>query len=109
MRRRIEAFPSYLPHARLYLDDIEAITNVVVEEILQKLDNEVKTDPHKVASRASDIKIQYLLGKEQMDTISDLAEQGGSTTRLTVTVEGPRYVGCSLEIRGSDEPWLRLH
>jgi hypothetical protein len=98
MRRQLREFPTDLPHARLYLDDIETITQEITATILQHLQAD-----------AAEVNTIYEIGNDQMDAISDLSAQGGSTKQLVINITGPGYLGAYLDIDGSASPTLRLY
>jgi hypothetical protein len=114
MRRQIQELPTELPHASLYLDDLEAIAQVLTDEILEKLQAEADADPDKLPAVLEDgtpaIKIEtlYQIGHEEMDAIADLAEQGGSTKHFQMSVETPFYQNCSLHFDGTATSHLFL-
>jgi hypothetical protein len=97
MRRRIEVVPSALPHARLYLDDIESIEQIFKDSILKAIKAEATDNSRTVP----ELDTTYVMGREEMDSIDDLLEQGGSSTRFHFEVharESYRY--CLLSLNG---------
>jgi hypothetical protein len=81
----------------LYLDDIEAITQIFKDVISDSLKVKGANDP---ALPQFDTK--YEIGGEKMDSIEDLVEEGGSSTRLQleVRVRGS-FESCALIFRSS--------
>ena len=73
--KKIHEIPTELPHAHLYLDDIEEISKILLEG--------ASPEP---ATRHENAEIHYVVGDLQMDTIEDLREYGGSVTDLLVII-----------------------
>jgi hypothetical protein len=127
MRRHIQELPSDLPHARLYLDDIETVTRILSAAIaeaeaadidrLERAKNK-SLSGDKLAIQTSDrlpavlddVKVVYRIGQEEMDSIDDLLDQGGSVTNLQVRVFTPRipWNRCELDFSWASKPRLRL-
>jgi hypothetical protein len=68
---RIRRIPDELPHARLYLDDIEEISKILLES-------------HAAAEIGKKAKIVYSVGDVQMDSIDDLQTYGGSVANFEI-------------------------
>lgn len=91
---RIREIPSELPHAHLYLDD--------VEEICRLLKDAVSAKPEHPKNPS----VSFLVGEDLLiDSIEDLVAHGGSATKFTIGV-GP--YGAYLGINGSLPPNLGL-
>jgi hypothetical protein len=93
--RTIKTIPSELPHARLYLDDIEEISSILLEAaapLFAKLKEEAK--------------ICYAIGDTKMDSIKDLQTFGGDTSKLDIDFGS---WGPSLMFRFYAHPELQMH
>ncbi len=82
--QKIHELPGELPHARLFLDDIEEISKILLNAYTASL-----------AETRKEAKITYTIGDLRMDSIDDLQTLGGSTTdfRITVGEHGSAEVG----------------
>ena len=115
MRRQVQEVPSDLPHARLYLDDIEAITKVLLEEMSAKFKADIATAAGtKLLAGDNAAKFEprviYVLGQVEMDSIADLQEHGGSVVSLEVRIENSRfYQTCSFSFRRHRQPSVQLY
>jgi hypothetical protein len=89
--------PDTLPHAHLYLEDVQEITNILLEATAAVL-----TTFHEKA------KVAYRVGDLQTDSIDDLRTLGGSATDFQVSV-GSRSLYNSVQLRGHLEPQIRLY
>src|SRR6201981_3667316 len=89
--------PDTLPHAHLYLEDVQQITNILLEATAPVL-----TRFHEEA------KVVYRAGDLQMDSIDDLRALGGSATDFQVSV-GSRSLYNNVQLRGHLEPQIRLY
>ena len=89
--------PDTLPHAHLYLKDVQEITNILLEATAAVL-----TTFHEKA------KVVYRVGDLQTDSIDDLRTLGGSVTDFQVSV-GSRSLFNSVQLRGHLEPQIRLY
>lgn len=99
---KVITVPSDLPHARLYLEDIEEICLILLES--QKEDREGRyADPASEPPRA-----RFLMKGLSLDTTEDLKEYGGSATDLTIEV-GSRFGSCQLVFRFLLSPHLSLY
>jgi len=92
-----DKIPDTLPHAHLYLEDVQEITNILLEATAAVL-----TKFHEKA------KIVYRVGDLQTDSIDDLRTLGGSATDFQVSV-GSRSLFNSVQLRGHLEPQIRLY
>src|SRR5246127_69630 len=92
-----DKIPDTLPHAHLYLEDVEEITNILLEATAAVL-----TKFHEKA------KVVYRVGNLQTDSIDDLRTLGGSTTDFQVSV-GSRSLFNSVQLRSHLEPQIRLY
>lgn len=116
MRRRVEQFPTQLPFARLYLDDLEEIIGIFREAITKRFRDESATWNEPDREGQFEITVLYRTGNEEMDSVADLQEHGGSLADLTVTMQGEHTGGrffratCSLNLQGflSDAPSVSL-
>jgi len=89
--------PDTLPHAHLYLEDVQEITNILLEA----------TAP--VITRfCEEAKVVYRAGDSQMDSIDDLRTLGGSATDFQISV-GSRSLYNSVQFRRHLEPQIRLY
>jgi len=92
-----DKIPDTLPHAHLYLEDVQEITNILLEAtaaVLTKFREEAK--------------VVYRAGDLQMDSIDDLRALGGSATDFQVSV-GSRSLYNSVQLRRHLEPQIRLY
>jgi hypothetical protein len=89
--------PDTLPHAHLYLEDVQEITNILLEATAPVL-----------AKFHEKAKIVYRVGDLQTDSIDDLRTLGGSATDFQVSV-GSRSLYNSVQLRGHLEPQIRLY
>ena len=89
--------PETLPHAHLYLEDVEEIANILLEA----------TAPVLTRFR-EEAKVVYRAGDSQMDSIDDLRTQGGSATDFQISV-GSRSLYNSVQLRRYLEPQIRLY
>jgi hypothetical protein len=112
MRRQIHQVPTNLPHACLYLDDIETITGILGEAVSEAQ----TTRSAKVLAKgtvpvtSSDVKAVYRVGADEMDSIDDLLEQGGSLTNFELRVSGGdrSWPLCELVFNWFSKPRLHL-
>jgi len=91
--KRIRELPSELPHARLYLDDIEEISTLLAEAYTSaltalnaKYQAEYQLPANKKVVPDEAVKIVYRIGDSQMDSIDDLREHGGYATNFSLIV-----------------------
>jgi hypothetical protein len=99
---KVITVPTDLPHARLYLEDIEEICRILLE--FQGGERAGRyVDPASEAPRA-----RFLMEGLSLDTTEDLKEYGGSATDITVQV-GSGLAACQLEFRLLSSPVLRLY
>jgi hypothetical protein len=70
--RTIREIPSKLPHAHLYLDDIEEVSTILLAAAPASADQ--KEQP----------RIIYTIGDTELDSIADLQTRGGNTTNLRI-------------------------
>jgi len=93
----IRRLPDDLPHARLYLDDIEQISKILRRSFVDAIEAEAN---QKGASsdRKPEIAIVYRIDDSEMDSLEDLTAYSHSTTnfRLTVTCDDARYTEFSI-------------
>ncbi len=89
--------PDTLPHAHLYLEDVQEITNILLEA----------TAPVVTRFR-EEAKVVYRAGDWEMDSIDDLRTQGGSATDFQISV-GSRSLFNSVQLRRHLEPQIRLY
>jgi len=92
-----DKIPDTLPHAHLYLEDVQEITNILLEATAAVL-----TKFHEKA------KVVYRVGNLQTDSLDDLRTLGGSTTDFQVSV-GSRSLFNSVQLRAHLEPQIRLY
>lgn len=72
--RRIRAVPTNLPQARLYLEDVEEITQILRDNIA----------PDSVGQRAN---VLYEIGAETADSIGDLEQLGRAVKSMGISAE----------------------
>jgi len=89
--RTIQTVPTDLPHAKLYLDDLEEVTKILMEMSVPESE---KDEPI----------VTYKIGNKVMDSISDLHQQGGSTTSLEVNVRRRRWRDAELRFSNYSDP-----
>ena len=90
----IRKVPSSLPHARIYLDDLFEIENLLRDEFLKRFD-------------ASSISFEYAIDKSvAMTTHEELIEHGGYAAHFSLSVSGgSRYLGWAfLYFDGNSAP-----
>lgn len=108
MRHRTRAkAPSDLPHARLYLDDIEAIAQILTQAIVEATNESKKDD-----APAPEVKASYKIAdvEDEMDSVNDLLEHGGSVREFDAKWIAPvPYRSAGLKIRGESAPSLYLY
>jgi len=80
--------PDTLPHAHLYLEDVQEITNILLEA----------TAPVITRFR-EETKVVYRAGDWEMDSIDDLRTLGGSATDFQISV-GSRSLFNSVQLTG---------
>jgi hypothetical protein len=108
---KIIEVPSDLPHARVYLDDIEEIRRILYEALreereqsdIRRLDREDATD-----EEAEPITASFQMEGHRFDSIEDLREYGGSTTEITLNVSY-RYGNCEVAFRTLLAPRATLY
>jgi hypothetical protein len=95
--RRIQEVPRDLPHAHLYLDDLEQIAKILL-------------DAHKgpLAELKEAARITYSIGNSEMDSIDDLQVLGGSARKIKIKL-GDRYADVSLEFYRFIKPTIALY
>ena len=97
MRRQIQEVPKRLPHARLFLDDLETINNIMVEEMSEQFKADVARYAVPEVGEDSNVpatfepRITYLLGNIEMDSLDDLLQEGGSVTDLDIHFQTRSY------------------
>src|ERR1700720_2374004 len=89
--------PETLPHAHLYLEDVQEITNILLEA----------TAPVLTRFR-EEARVVYRAGDSQMDSIDDLRALGGSATDFQISV-GSRSLFNIVQLRRHLEPEIRLY
>jgi len=94
--RKIHELPNELPHARLYLDDIEEISKILLEACSASL-----------KKFGEELNIVYTIGDSQMDSIEDLQTRGGSTTALEIKVG--KWGSAGVHFRGILKPTIALY
>jgi hypothetical protein len=99
---KVISVPSDLPHARLYLDDIEEICRILLDALREERKGTYRDETAEAATA------RFLMKGLSLDTTEDLMEYGGSATDLTVKVGG-EYGGCQLEFRLLSHPRLSLY
>jgi hypothetical protein len=107
MRRQVQEVPQELPSAQLYLEDIETITDILIDEVRQAFEarlNELRTESTREDSLPQlQATIFYRTGGDEMDTVDDLVAQGRSVTDLEIEVNGR----CD-QLIFHDTWWLRI-
>ena len=97
---KIHAVPRDLPHARLYLDDIEEISGILLEVVAEaladsgrrresNLGSPAQSQAGKAATEAvtaRDLNVSYTIGDTRMDSVADLQTYGGSTSNFKIRV-----------------------
>src|SRR3981081_3622680 len=96
--QRIHTVPSDLPHARLYLDDLEEISRILVDALVSSSDEGLEQS-----------RVVYRVGDLRMDSIDDLQQRGGSAKELEMQVKVGPYRELGLRFSGMLEPSLRLY
>ena len=108
--RKKREFPDKLPHAHLYLDDVEEISKILLEAYETVL-----------GEHGEQAQIVYSVDDSEMDSIDDLKTRGGSTTHFQVTIGSVKtlkmrsepgmdfFYGDGLEVSGTSRPRTRLY
>jgi hypothetical protein len=93
---QIREFPNALPHAHLYLDDVEEISRILRDAL--------SADP----DRLNTVKpfVRFSTKDLQMDSLEDLAAHGGTTSDFGIEVGD---YGTSLRITSFIEPTIHLN
>jgi hypothetical protein len=92
----VRKIPSELPHAHLYLDDVEEICKILL-------------DTFKTLPGNSQPNIRFSVGDNlRTDSIEDLEERGGSATHFSIEV-GPRFSADDVNFRGFLNPEARFY
>lgn len=115
--KQIRELPRELPHALLFLDDIEEICRILTEAYATAVEasrarfafvaDEAKGAVEKVVAKAV-----YHIGNLRMDSIGDLIEYGRPATsfKLRITLEGDEdRHGPEFEIYSFLNPRLQLY
>jgi hypothetical protein len=98
--RKISEIPETLPFARLYLDDIEEVSTILLDAYAPYFN-----------ARNDEAVIVYNVGDSQMDTLDDLRTLGGSSSNFEMRITGGKLgfgSGASLTFHTSS-PTLRLY
>src|ERR1017187_4275894 len=93
---KIRQVPSDLPHAHLYLDDVEEICQVLIETY--------KKNPYPWAEEPT---IVFSTRDSQMESIEDLEKLGGSAKNFAITVTGGDSNWGSVQFHSFVNPDLR--
>jgi hypothetical protein len=93
--RTVRHIPDELPHARLYLDDIEEISAILRDAFAPT-----------ATKLGIESKVIYKIGDIRMDSIDDLQTRGGSTKELEVSTGG---LGPSVRFGSFLNPEVQLH
>jgi hypothetical protein len=108
--RKKREFPDKLPHAHLYLDDVEEISKILLEAYEPVL-----------GERGEQAQIVYSADDSEMDSIDDLKTRGGSTTHFQIIVGSLRtlqrrsepgmsfFYGDGVELSSTLSPTTRLY
>src|SRR6185437_4427936 len=95
MRRRVQDIPEDLPYASLYADDLEAIEQIGRDEMNEAFEEEKaareKAPRGGIEQSRANLSVVYGVGRDEMDSISDLLEQGGSITSFTLYIRGQSF------------------
>ena len=94
--RTIHELPSELPHAHLYLDDIEKISKILLKAYAPCF-----------REREKEAKIVYTVGDPRMDSIGDLETHGGTPRTFPSESTGlPELLSeVVLTPRSTSTPW----
>jgi hypothetical protein len=83
---KIRRVPSHLPHAHLYLDDVEEICKILLDAVCKASEGRVIYAPPGYEGPS----IRYSIGDDlEMDSIADLKEHGGSARKFKIEVRVP--------------------
>jgi hypothetical protein len=99
---KIRTVPTELPHARLYLDDVEELSRILLDAFRnpKKPIYAQPGDPPQA--------LRFLIGDDlQIDTVDDLRQRGGSASSFQIAVT-VGIIGSSISIQGFIPPTLRL-
>lgn len=83
---KIRPVPTSLPHARLYLDDVQEISDIFLN---------ADVDPIQKPT------ITYGYADIRVDSIQDLRDRGGSTSELTIEIQVAGGASSSIRISGN--------
>src|SRR6266705_5397520 len=89
--KRIRELPKELPHARLYLDDIEEIRKILIDACTTAEETKLARYPH-ASDRKSEVKTVYHIGDWQMDSIDDLVEYGRPAKDFRLVIISDRRI-----------------
>jgi hypothetical protein len=92
---KIRAIPSELPDAKIYLEDVEEIANILID-VYRKERSDYEDEP----------KIIYLIGNEQFDSLESLQTLGGTSTKFAITING--NISRSVQLIGMIPPEAHL-
>jgi hypothetical protein len=92
----IRRLPDDLPHARLYLDDIEQISKILRKSVTAAIEANQKgaSSDHK-----PEIAVVYRIDDSEMDSLEDLTAYSHSTTNFRLTVTSDDSHGTEFTIR----------
>jgi hypothetical protein len=88
MRRQIRSIPDEFPNARLFIDDIETIVQIL-SQAMEKTATSGTLSKKIIGGTLPDkneVKVVYSVDNDEMDSIDDLLERGGSLTKLEIRV-----------------------
>ena len=97
--RIVRSIPRELPHARLYLDDIEEITHILLDAYGTTAADDLDQGQPAVTYRFAD---------RETDSIEDLRKRGGSVSNLTIRVK-KRFKDGQIEFYRSLKPTLEAY
>ena len=103
--KRIRDLPNELPHALIYLDDVDEIRNLLTEAYANAVEarrKEMKSD------RKTEIKVVYEVDDLKMDSVEDLIEYGSSAKNFKLEVISDDSTHAEFVMHSFFEPRLRL-
>src|SRR6266480_1649894 len=105
--KRIRELPDELPHALLYLDDIEEIRKILIDACTTAEETNLERYPH-APDRKVEIKTVYHVGDLRMDSTEDLVEYGRPANDFKLEIISGIGRSTEFEIRRWSEPRLDL-
>jgi len=95
---KIVSVPSELPHAHIYLDDVQQICDILTEAVRAELKD------------GDEVAVRFYTKDLMMETVDDLKSYGGSLSDFRMTVSSRKYgANTSLSFSFFSEPTISLY